>query len=263
MAPKGVETATEAISFIKQKELWSICTLSYMQVQKCISKQGIAQGPLVHWDIIPLISREKCVWNLQLRGAGLVFTFCDLGGWSERVGTAQKDQMPCALQLEDGPQRSGIIEGLLLGLFFFFFKTIDYNPLGSSLPLKWVLLMWMKIEWDSESWPRQVQVTVWEAWLHWCSYIPSGHPITHILLSPCSLNFSLGATHICVRTLLDVLGQFCGTVSEKFCQFQSLSRCGQFPVDLPCSATPIHTTAVWLLSMLSLPRGIFPDSWYL
>ena len=186
-------------------------------------------------------------------------------GWLVREG-GDSTERPDAMRSSAGgwsPKVWYYRGAVAWAFFFFFFKTIDYNPLGSSLPLKWVLLMLMKIEWDSESWPRQVQVTVWEAWLHWCNYIPSGHPITHILLSPCSLNFPLGATHICVRTLLDVLGQFCGTVSEKFCQFQSLSRCGQFPVDLPCSATPIHTTAVWLLSMLSLPRGIFPDSWYL
>lgn len=87
MAPEGVEIAPEAISVIKQKGLLSAWTLSYIQAQKYIFKQGVAKGLLVHWEITPLISGESHVCAMygckELVGRVTFWTQLDEGRWRQ------------------------------------------------------------------------------------------------------------------------------------------------------------------------------------
>ena len=48
---------------------------------------------------------------------------------------------------------------------------------------------------------------------------------------------------LCEESLASSLGIF----SEQSCQFQPLSGCGHFPVDLPAQLTSVHTTHSYLI----------------
>lgn len=51
-----------------------------MQVQKYILKEGIAEKPMVHWEVVPLVSGESEVCGMyRPEELTCVFAFCDLG----------------------------------------------------------------------------------------------------------------------------------------------------------------------------------------